>query len=323
MRFAPTLSNGRRLLGRPSSQERTSPSAFLAAPVLLATDGSEGADGAVAVAAKLVQQRRARVQVMTVVEPVPVSSVAGIIGLEERIPREDDDPGEAQRRVVRHQLGRYQGTADLLDIAAPSGAPAAAIAAAASIAEPALIILGLRRHSLLDRVFRDETTLKVMRRVSVPVLGVTPLAADLPKRAVVGVDFSLSSLHAAQGALSLLADGGTLYLVHVQPHRQDWDGHSGEDLLLGAALPAGFARFRHLLHAPSRTRVEQVVLDGDSFGELDDFAARVGSQLVALGTIRRDEATPRGGRLREAFVRAACCSVLVGPPVPRTGIMEE
>lgn len=322
MRFAPSFSNGRRFLMRPAKQERASAFAFPSASILLATDGSDSADGAVAMAARLVQLRQARLQVVTVVEPVGVDAVAGIIGLEER-QLSTMDPAEEQRRVVRQQLARFVDAADTIDVAAPLGAPAPAIASMAEMVGPALIMLGLRRHSLLDRVFREETTLQVMRRVSVPVLAVQSIVADLPKRAVVGVDFSRSSLHAAYGALSLLADDATLYLVHVEPRSREGDGRTGEDPLLGAALPAGFARFRNLLRASARTRVEQVILEGENFRELDDFAARVGAQLVALGSIHRDDAVPRGGRLREAFVRSACCSLLVGPPAPRVGIMDD
>lgn len=322
MRFVPSFANGARLKVRDAELERPSTSTPFPAPVLLATDGSAGADGAVALAARLVRARRARLHVLTVVEPVAAGVVVGIIAAAAD-ETTDEEPLHQQLRAVREQLVRRAGLPETTGIVSAAGVAAPVIADEATRRHASLVILGLRPHSLLDRVFRDETTLRVMRRADLPVLGVTSTTTDLPKRAVVGVDFSKSSLHAARAALPLLGDDATLYLAHVEPPRRDWDGGGGEDPLLSAAIPAGFARFRDLLRAPAHVRIEQVILDGESFDELDVFAGRVGADLVALGSIRTDQPVPRGGRLREAFVRAAGVSVLVGPPAARAGIMED
>lgn len=323
MRFAPSFAPGRRDETRESEHDRPAAPGIFPGPILLATDGSTGADGAVALTAHLARGRNARLQVVTVVEPATGGVIAGAIRDGEPPVTGGDVQREEQCRAVRAQLARHAAGFAADDLRASVGLPASVIVAEAAAIDASLLALGLRPHSLLDRVFRDETTLHVMRRASVPVVGVPPVMTELPKRAVVGVDFSISSLYAARAALPLLDDEATLYLAHVEPSHLDWDGGMGDDPLLTAALPSGFARFRDLLHAPPRLRIEQVVLDGENFQQLDDFATRVGAQLVALGTIRRSEPLPRGGRLREAFVRAAGVAVLVGPPAARIGILED
>lgn len=324
MRFVPSLSSGLHLKVRDAEQgSRTGTTTPFPGPILLATDGSTGADGAVAIAAQLARTRGARLQVLTVVEPVAAGAVAGAIRSGAHPVASDEQPFELQRMAVREQLVRHSDLPDSTRIEALAGVPAQAIATEAAARGASLVLVGLRPHSLLDRVFREETALRMMRRATVPVVGVTSTTTELPKRAVVGVDFSLSSLHAARAALPLLGEDATLYLAHVEPPQRERDGGDGESALLTSALPAGFARFRELLHAPAGVRIEQVLLEGENFEELDHFASRVGAQLVALGTIRTDAPQQRGGRLREAFVRTAGVSVLVGPPTARVGIRED
>ncbi len=323
MRYVPRFRNVLKLPGDSSRSQGSGLPAPFWGPVLLATNGGASANGAVALAARLVQIRHVKLDVLNVLEPDAVEVLAAALVAEGR------ENAHALHRLADQNVALHEQLDAVADIAEPPeiislvGAPAPTIAHEAARLGAALILVGLRTHSILDRLFRDDTTLRVMRRATVPVLGVTPLVRDLPKRAVAGVDFGVSSLHAARAAMELLEDGGTLYLAHVEPDEHDGDGRASGEALLASAHPSTFERFRRLLEAPDSVRIEQVVLQGDRFEELDDFANRVGADLVALGSIDRDDTSHHGGRLREAFVRSAATSVLIGPPAPHLSILDE
>jgi nucleotide-binding universal stress UspA family protein len=90
-----------------------------------------------------------------------------------------------------------------------------------SIAErryASMIVVGRRKHSAMDRLLGGETTLQVMRTSPVPVLAVER-EFERVHTAVVAVDFSESSVHAAKTALDMLRafGSGSLYLVYVEP----------------------------------------------------------------------------------------------------------
>jgi nucleotide-binding universal stress UspA family protein len=91
------------------------------------------------------------------------------------------------------------------------------IAAVARERAATLVVVGASPHQRLNRIIGGERAVQVLRSWSCPVLSVPPGFAALPKKIVVAVDFAPASMRAAQLALSMLADGGTLTLVHVLP----------------------------------------------------------------------------------------------------------
>jgi nucleotide-binding universal stress UspA family protein len=79
------------------------------------------------------------------------------------------------------------------------------------------VVLGLGRHSPIDRILGSETALGVLRRAGCPVLAVPAGGAATFRRAVAAVDFSAASVRAAEAAAALLEPDATLALVHVRP----------------------------------------------------------------------------------------------------------
>jgi nucleotide-binding universal stress UspA family protein len=176
------------------------------------------------------------------------------------------------------------------------GDPSDTIACVAEERGAALVVLGIGRHRLVDRVFGSETALRVMRSGDRPVLAVGPEADGVIRRAIVGVDFSAASLRAAAIAAQLVAFGGTLSLVHVRARADHspptWEG-SGD----AAADRTGELLRRFAVELRRGTTVDgrdacrrrdltigTATLIGDPAAELLDYAEQVGAELVAVGT---------------------------------------
>ena len=187
------------------------------------------------------------------------------------------------------------------------GAIADEIASVARERAASLIVLGAAPHERLRRVIGGERAVHVLRASSVPVLSVPPGFETLPRNVVVGVDFSPASVRAAQAALLLLGDGGTLTLLHVvsplmadAPLLRDASGRDPSN-----TVQALFERLRNELrpYVPGGVTVETSVrTDADVDGVIAG-ATRAGADLIAVGT--------HGPRLLERmFVGSVASSVL-------------
>ena len=148
-----------------------------------------------------------------------------------------------------------------------------------------LIIVGRTKHGLADKLLGGETTLQVMRLASVPVLAVTE-DFDMPRVAVVAVDFGASSERAARFALQMLGATGILYLVHVEPVLElGLEGSAiVEEVINTDAIISRFRRLAIELGTPRGVIVETIVLNGRAQKETLEFAGRVGADLLAVGT---------------------------------------
>ncbi len=311
----------------PASSSPLAMRPLLTRPVLLATDGTTAADSAVQFTAALAGQRRARPQVLTVLP------AATLRATEVAVPARVDSEGaiEADRRArwlgdVERQLDARasapstRGCPWPVDLAV--GRPAANIVQEARRRGAGLIVVGLRPHGTLDRLFRDETALLVVRSAAVPVLAVTPQLAGLPRRVIAAVDFSRASLDAARAALSVIGDGGTLLLAHVQPEIGFTPESAGDyDHRYAQGVAGAFERLREQLDVPAGVSVETVALRGEPTTELLALVDRTGADLVAVGS--QGGAPERGaphrpalGSVTRALVRAGRTSLLVAPPRP-------
>jgi nucleotide-binding universal stress UspA family protein len=196
------------------------------------------------------------------------------------------------------------------------GAPASEIVRLAERYGSDLIVLGLRSHAFLDRMFRDETALSVMRHANVPVLAVTPLLTRLPKRIAVAIDFSRASIAAARAALQLVDDGGSLMLVYVEPpvepHSPEEEGYA---TIYAQGVAAAFSRLRQELTSRADVRLETIVLHGGVAPALLSFAQRAEVDVIAVGSQRHSIARRAVvGSVTSALARAAGCSLFVIPP---------
>jgi nucleotide-binding universal stress UspA family protein len=178
-----------------------------------------------------------------------------------------------------------------------------------------LIVMGLRPHAFLDRVFRDEAALAVMRHASVPVLGVTPALTRLPRSIAVAVDFSRASIAAARVAMSLVEEGGSLLLAYVEPPMDRLTGSEGFGVIYAQGVSAAFARLRQELRGSRNVSIETLVLNGRVAAELLSFAERADVDVLAVGSQRHSIAHRAFlGSVTTALARAATRSLLVVPP---------
>src|SRR4051812_48640607 len=194
-----------------------------ASPVIVATDGRDQSDAAL-MAGRLLAGGSDGLRVVTVLKPMP------IVTPEAQLPISPDFEASRRaeaKRAVKEQLVRVWDTQMSADIEVYDGDPATTIANVAHDSNASMIISGLGRHHVMDRMFGDETALRLIRVSAVPVLAVGGGFAAAPRRILVAIDFSETSLRAARLALSLAAPGATIYLAHVAPRDAtlyDWNG---------------------------------------------------------------------------------------------------
>jgi nucleotide-binding universal stress UspA family protein len=201
------------------------------------------------------------------------------------------------------------------------GDPATVVARLAHKAGATMIVCGLGRHRVTDRVFGDETALRLIRMADVPVFAVASGLNHAPRRIVVAVDFSETSLRAARLALDVASSSATIYLAHVAPRDSslyDWKGWGTtykQDA--GNALQ----KMREQLRVPQEMQVQNVLLQGDPATELLAFATSVNADLIATGSHGHGfVARMLIGSVATRMVRCSTCSVLT---VPHAAVMTR
>jgi nucleotide-binding universal stress UspA family protein len=283
--------------------------AHLSAPVLVATDGREQSDTAVLAGLVLAGQPEA-VRIMSVLAPVPVVSP--------EVPLPISPETEQARRIdvesrIGEQVGRMLGDVTPT-IEVRDGDPATMIAKAAREYNARIVVAGLGKHRILDRLFGDETVLRLLRVAPVPVLAVGSSFAGAPRRIVVALDFSETSVRAARMALELAAEGATIYLAHVGPRDSAvaaWNGW-GPNYTSDAGV--ALARVEDALRVPRGMTVQRVILHGDPATELLAFATNVNADLIATGSHGHGfVARMLIGSVATKLVRYSTCSVLSVP----------
>ncbi len=199
-----------------------------------------------------------------------------------------------------------------------TGAPARILASEASRRGAAMLVMGIGRHNPLDRLFGAETTLATLREATVPVLAVSAEYSSCPRLAVVGLDFSNASVHAAELALRMVGPTGRLALVHVRPKFEhpsaDWQAW---DVEYGRTLPPLFEKVRTQLAAPEGVIVETVTLRGDPAPALLAYAQQANADVIAVGT-QHHSLMERlmVGSVATRVLRTSRCAVLAVPAVP-------
>lgn len=280
-------------------------------PVLVAV----GADGSnvLHTAAALAPVLGDRLHVFSAVEPLS----AEIFGGEPVIlPPAFEEERRAER--VQHLSARIAdvaGAGHRWQMEIESGEPASEIVRRARELDASLILMGIGKHKPIDRVFAGETTLRVIRRASCPVLAVVGALAHPPREVVVATDFSPESALAAESAAALLQRGAILRLVHV------WEPSHSANLELHAierryaeSLPDRFERLAAALDVPDGVTVVFETREGKAVAQLLESAESHGADMIVagrhgLGRVARLFI----GSVTTALVRAASCAVLVTP----------
>ena len=292
------------------------------AVIVVATDGTPRSDGAVRIALARADSGHAALEVVTVTRWEPVAMPEGMFAWQEEFAERRDD----QRRAVEAQLERVTGRPRTHAVTVLVGNPAHTISRVAIERHAALVVVGLGRRGLADRLFGDETAVQLARISRVPVLAVPEEAQPERWHAVVAVDFGSLSERAAQGAIDTVGDAGIVELVHVTPYAQE---HSfaveGEDPCRRWAQAQLDALAERLVVPPGVT-LKRVVIPGRAAHDLLDHAEQAGANLIATGTHGRGfVARAVLGSVATKLLRGAHCAVLAVPrdPLPALDVARN
>lgn len=286
----------------------------VAAPILVATDG-RGAEEFVA-ARMLAAAAKTEVIVVTALHPLvfmpPATEFAPI-------PYEVE---EARREAVvgrvRQRIEEILGRGVQWPVEAEYGFTAEAIVRAAHAHGAGLIIMGRGRDPGALPLLGGETVLRVARRAPCPVLAVAGEWRSLPATALAAVDFSPSSVWAAEAAMPLLADAATLLVTHVWERSSETTPQLLErDAMFGLQLDALLERAATGLHRSGTVRITPVSLEGRPVQRLLEFAAGHHVDLIVTGRSGHN-AFERLllGSVTTGLLRGSACSVLIVPEPP-------
>jgi nucleotide-binding universal stress UspA family protein len=285
--------------------------ALKSAPVIVASDGREQSDPALVAGRIFAGDDPASLRVLTVVNALPMLTPEAGLPYSADV---DASQRADRKRLVVEQIGRLWSDEPRVNVEVYDGEPATRIADVAHKADASLIVVGVGRHRVVDRIFGDETALQLARAADVPVLAVAEGMTGAPRRIVVGVDFSETSLRAARLAIELAAPGAIVHLVHVESRDiaiYDWSATGGayhED------SSYALRRMRDLLHLPEGMSADRVLVYGDPGGELLRFAENVQADLIATGSRGHGRvARMLIGSVATKVLRGATCSVLMVP----------
>ena len=299
----------------PDVAEQSGPATLTTESLLIAMDGTWNSIPALRAGSMLSRHRGLAPRVITILEPSATAAFPHAPAVLVNAWPPDAECAERVRRV-REQVAGCAADGGNWPILVEVGNPSEAIAWAALRDNVGLVAMGLRAHPRLDRLIGRETVLQVVRQVNVPVIAVTPDLETLPRRVLVAMDFSRSSIRAARTALQLVGPGATVTLAYVRPPANfGSEVAEGAGVIMQQGIAASFARLRRILEAPPGVELRPMVLDGRPGDALLAAATEMGADLIAAGRHRRDFLDRlRIGSVATQLIRAAQCSVLVTPP---------
>ena len=285
-----------------------------AAPIIIATDGRLQSDSAL-VLGRLFAEVPQALRLVSVLKTMPIIPDAPMaVSAELEI---------ARREEVRSQvIGQMDRTwNDKYDLELRDGDPATVIAQLAHRAGATMIVAGLGRHRVTDRVFGDETALRLIRMSDVPVFAAAIGSSRAPRRIVVAVDFSETSLRAARLAVDVASAGATIYLAHVAPRDSSLYDWKGWGVTYKQDAGDALQKTQDQLRLPKDMVVQKVLLQGDPTTELLAFATSVNADLIATGSHGHGfVARMLIGSVTTRIVRCSTCSVLT---VPHAAVMTR
>jgi len=286
-----------------------------AGPVVVAVGDADGA-ATIDAARHLPLAAERGVVAMAVIEPLPVFVPGSDLGLVP--PGFEESRRSALLRELMDRVRAATGFDPTWRVQVEYGYPAITIADVARERDAPLIVMGMGRHGLMERLFGHETALRTMRRASCPVLAVAPGFVSPPRVAVLATDFSAESAAAAAAAYPLLADGATLHVVHAWQPAAPHDARLAPmDSAYARQLPERLRRFTAALTVPPGVRVTSESCRGDPAGAIVAFAEAHGADLVVAGRhgLNMLERVLVGS-VTSALLRSSRCSLLVVPEPP-------
>jgi nucleotide-binding universal stress UspA family protein len=295
-------------------------------PVLVAVGASGGVKALHA--ARAIARRYATDMVVTsVVEPPPLYTFESnrmllLPWLIEQLI--DERRASVHDRLRRHGIVSPEEAEPRIEVR--YGIAADSVADIAREIDARLIVLGIGPHSLRHRLLSAGLAWTTGRRAPCPILAVGEHAPDLPRIAVIATDFSPVSIHAAKVALTMLADGALIHLVHAWSRVEAVFPNTLLATLndrYAESLPDKFARMREALGNTDRVTIETLALEGRPADLILAVAHSMRADLVVAGTHGRG-LVERWllGSTSSALLRGAECSVLLAPPPPVAERME-
>jgi nucleotide-binding universal stress UspA family protein len=286
--------------------------------ILVATDGRPGALGALRNARALAEREGVGVEVVVVCEPAhpyPIGPGESPLPVPPELLPAATEP---LQRAVAAQLEEVGGGAAAWPVWMVEGGVADMIARTARERNARFVLLGLREARGLERWLSRETLLRVIHLAHVPVLAVPASGADLPRVALVAVDFSEFSLRAARATLHVLAAGARLHLAHGTWAPDAGAGWATMDWAktYRTAVEDRLEELASELRREGRVEVTVHYLgEGRTAEEVLGLAERVGADLVAAGSHGSGfVGRLLLGRVSSALAHRAHCAVLFAPP---------
>lgn len=274
-------------------------------PLLVATDGGRSAASALAFADEYNTTHGAPVEV--------VAFVASLGGLRLPLPHHTELEEAHARGVEEGIRARIRDTVGSVDwpIHVRPGRPAPVVAMVARHRGARMILLAVDPKRDGD----DPIAVELLHLADQPVL--VDHDGTLPRSAVVGVDFSASSLRAAEAAAALVGPAGAVHLVHVKPSL-DFPAASvwGWEHRYTCAVAGAFDRLTQKLSALGAGTVGRHDRAGDPTEELPAVVGEVDADLLAIGS---DGYVCEGrvvvGRVAQKLLAGPATAVLAMPVV--------
>ena len=282
--------------------------------ILLASDFSASAEGALAHARALAERLEAGILLCHVAEP-------------EILPSDEESLRELRRGVLARRLealretiraGAGEGAAVPVEtVVVEAPLPAAAIAELGRERNAAVIVLGTHGRGGLARFLLGSVAETVIRLAPCPVLTAKSGEGSGGYRHVLlPSDFSSGS-HEALGLAAQLAGafGARLSLLHVAPGRGAATAAVGPAPRSAAPPdPERFAVELDRMAAALPIAAEAFVRSGDSVHEISRFALEKGVDCVVLATHARDALGALLGSVAAGVLREVACAVLTCRP---------
>jgi len=286
-------------------------------PVVLATDGT-ARGGAAVVAAQVIAARLGLpLEVVTVLEPTPIFSAAPEVVLVSD-PSIDEARRQACETTVTDYVGRFSGGAPPPRVHVRFGGVAAEVSRFARERSATMVVLGSAPHRRFRHMASGDRAAQVLHSARCPVLSVPPSFSVLPHTVIAALDFGPASVRAAQVALLVVADGGTVLLTHALApviHPAALSAVPENDP--GAEAHVLFDRVREELlpFAPPNVTLETRLITDDALEGIISSAAHAGADLIAVGTHGGNFFSRLLlGSVAESVVHHAKQAVLVSPP---------
>lgn len=277
--------------------------------LLVATDGHDSADDAWSAACALRERTGAAIHAIAIAEPAPIVLNPDFMGFDSvRSAASADESATA----VRSQIERFMPLEDC-PFVVRTGPVAEEVQRYARDIHADLILTGRGRHGALERLFGEVHLMRLLRSAPCPVLAVDQ--RGLPRRVVIGIDFSESNLELARTAIDLATADASIYLVHVKPDPPFGMPHPGRWLdSYDDGVRAGLEHVRSAIGLPRSRVIETIVVHGHPGAALTVFAQTAQADLIAVG-LQGAGFMDRLviGSVTSHLVRTAPCSLLLAP----------